>query len=398
MRSTVPGHIGCLLIPRFALSCELAERPELRGLPVALGGGDAGPRVVDVSPEAFRYGIDPGVSLREAIGLCPALVVVEPRPAAYERAFEAIVRALQGASPVVERERIGVAYADLTGLERLYGEGLAEALLRCAPADMEPRAGIAPGKFPALAAAGAAEPGRAVVVDAAAVGDFLASRPIDLLPFDPATLRRLRLLGITTLGALTALPRQAVQARLGATGALAWELARGHDDRPVLPEPCVERAQETIEFAPPLTSRGAIITALEPMLARALRQPAVGHRFVRGLALAAATERGRTWRRTLTLKEPSGDRDRLWRAARTLIEYAEFPGSVAELRLELVGLTREGGRQARLFAERTRREELEETLRQLKARYGHCPVGRVVEVEPWSRVPERRTALVDFDP
>ena len=44
------------------------------------------------------------------------------------------------------------------------------------------------------------------------------------------------------------------------------------------------------------------------------------------------------------------------------------------------------------------RERLEESLRQLKARYGYCPVGQVVEMEPWSRIPERRLGLIDFDP
>jgi DNA polymerase-4/protein ImuB len=48
-------------------------------------------------------------------------------------------------------------------------------------------------------------------------------------------------------------------------------------------------------------------------------------------------------------------------------------------------------------ARTTMRERLEEALRQLKARYGYCPVGRVVEMEPWNRVPERRLALIDFD-
>jgi DNA polymerase-4/protein ImuB len=139
--------------------------------------------------------------------------------------------------------------------------------------------------------------------------------------------------------------------------------------------------------------------ALEPMLVRALRQPSVHHRFVRALVLYATTEQGRAWRRNFTLKEPSGDRDRLWRIVRTLVEYAELPGTITELRLELAGLTREGGRQTQLFREQARRkEELEETLRQLKTRYGQCSVSRVVEVEPWSRVPERRMALVDFDP
>jgi DNA polymerase-4/protein ImuB len=68
------------------------------------------------------------------------------------------------------------------------------------------------------------------------------------------------------------------------------------------------------------------------------------------------------------------------------------------LELELTGLVTAQGRQLALAVGRRRlREQLEDALRQLKARYGYCPVGRVVEVEPWSRIPEQRLALIDYD-
>ena len=392
-------NVACLVIPRFPLACELAERPHLRGLPLALGGGDGGPRVLAASPEALRFGVRSGATLREAIALCPALVVLEPRPARYDVIWEDVSAALQRVSPIVQREQPGAAYIDLTGLDRLYGDSLPPMLLDCAPIALEPRLGIAPGKFAALAAASAAGPGDAITIAAEEVTSFLAPRPIDLLPLDDETLRRMRLLGIDTLRALAALPSQAVQAQFGRAGTTAWGLARGVDGRPVLPDPYVERIIEALDFGPPLVSREAVLIALQTLLTRSLRQPRVQHRFVRAVAVSAVTERDRRWHRLLTLKEPTGDRDRIWLALRTIIDYADLPGAIATLRLELSGLTGEGGKQVQLFRERARRqEELEEMLRQLKARYGHCPVGRVVEVEPWSRVPERRMALVDFDP
>lgn len=393
-------HVACLVIPRFPLACELAGRPQLRGLPAVLGGGDGGPRVVVASQEAYRFGVRSGATLRESIGLCPSLVVLEPRPARYDVIWDDVIAALQHVSPIVQREeQPGVAFVDLTGLDRLYGESLPAMLLDCAPIALKPRLGIAPGKFPALAAASTAGPGDVITITGSEVIAFLAPRSINLLPLDDEALRRMRLLGIGTLGALAALPRQAIQAQFGRSGVIAWELARGVDGRPVLPEPYVERIIEALDFGPPLVSREAVLMALQTMLTRSLRQPLVQHRVVRAVAVSAVTERDRRWNRLLTLKEPTGDRDRLWVALRTIIDYADLPGAIATLRLELSGLTGEGEKQVQLFRERARRqEELEEMLRQLKARYGHCPVGRVVEVEPWSRVPERRMALVDFDP
>ena len=84
---------------------------------------------------------------------------------------------------------------------------------------------------------------------------------------------------------------------------------------------------------------------------------------------------------------------------RTLVEYAEFPGPFTFLSLELGGLTEESGRQYSLFTEQTRRrEQLDEMVRHLKVRFGESPLARVVEVEPWHRLPERRRALLEYDP
>jgi protein ImuB len=44
-----------------------------------------------------------------------------------------------------------------------------------------------------------------------------------------------------------------------------------------------------------------------------------------------------------------------------------------------------------------RRERIEEGMRQLRTRYGRTLVGRMVPVEPWSRIPERRWALVELE-
>ena len=62
-------------------------------------------------------------------------------------------------------------------------------------------------------------------------------------------------------------------------------------------------------------------------------------------------------------------------------------------------LSQESGKQTVLFPGRVRHPaRLDEMMRQLKTRYGTPPMKRVVEVEPWSRIPERRYALMDYDP
>jgi nucleotidyltransferase/DNA polymerase involved in DNA repair len=394
-------NIACLLVPSFALACEFVERPGLRGAPVAITD-EAGLRVADATPEAARRGVRAGITVREATAFCPALVVIEPRPAQVVRAAEALIRALEAITPLVEEVEPGFLYASLDGLERLYpGEGAVEqAILGAFPAQFAPRLGIATARFTASVAARVTAPGTSVRVAAEEAAEFLAERPAAWLPLEQETLDHLRLLGIKTLGAFAALPRHAVEAQFGARAGRAWLASRGEDPTPLRPRPFAqERVVERSQSQPPLISRESIGRTIEQLLGRALRQPQARGRFVRNLRLRAVGEDARLWERIQALKEPMGDRTRLWTLLRLLIEDAPFPGPVAELELELGGLTAESGRQQGLFIDRQRRQtELDEMVRHLKVRYGHSPIARVVALEPWSRIPERRHALMDYDP
>jgi DNA polymerase-4/protein ImuB len=391
--------VGALVISRFPLACELAERTDLAGRPAVVARGDG--TVWTSSPAAELFGVGPDQPLREAISRCPELAVLEGRPAVYRAQEEAIRGALEFTAFAVEEGLEGVWFVELGGLIGCYGsqEAMASAILDCAPAALSPRLGMAPGKFPALVAARRAPAGRFLDVEAGRVETFLAAQAVDVLPVPEEMIRRLRLLGIETLGALAALRRSALAAQFGPSGARAWELAHGDDDSPVRPPQRPERVVEDIGFEAPLASREALQVAAEQALGRVLRDTRMAGRAVRQAVLRAETERGAVWERTVTFKEALVERDRLWTALRTVLVEAQLPGPVSRLELELTGLVAAQGRQLALRVGRRRlREQLEEALRHLKARYGYCPVGRVVEVEPWSRIPEQRLALIDFDP
>src|SRR5438094_8678288 len=123
---------ACCWIPLFALRSELARRPELASLPVALVAPDTArpPRVWQVAPLARRAGVKPGMTVSQAIGLCPARELCEPDPVHYDEQFARLVAALVTVSPVVEPVELGRAYVGTDGLEGLYGgpEKIVEAI------------------------------------------------------------------------------------------------------------------------------------------------------------------------------------------------------------------------------------------------------------------------------
>ncbi len=400
MRTRYP-RIACLLVPSPALAAELAARPQLLGRPVAVSDASAR-RVAEASEAAAARGVRPGQRLSEALACCPTLAVLEPRPARVRHATAQLVEAAAAVSPLVEEATPGEVYADLRGLEGLYPDedALAQALLEEVPPGLGARLGVADGRFTARAAAFAARSGAWLRIGGDEARAFLAPRPTALLPLEEAAREWLALLGIATLGDLATLPRHAVEAQLGAAGGQAWLAARGEDPTPLAAMPHRERVLERAQAEPPLIGREALLHNYGQLLGRALARPVARGRLVRAVRLSAVTGNERVWERRRVLTEPTGDRSRLWTALEPSIEAAEFGGPVAELALELGGLTAERGRQARLLREggARRREQLDEMARHLRLRYGRAALRRVVALAPQSRIPERRYALADYDP
>jgi nucleotidyltransferase/DNA polymerase involved in DNA repair len=397
--------IACLHVPHFALRVAALDRPELDGLPLVLSAQVGGRAVVaDRTPEAAAQGVRPGMLLRETVALCPAAVVVPPDPLREAAALARIVAGLDALSPLVEPDpaRPGCCSVALRGLERSLGppEAAAARLLATVPPVLRPRVGIAPTKFAARVAAGGARPGGWRVVAAAEVVAFLAPQPVAWLPLPPETLRRWERLGLRTLGDLAALPGAAVAARLGPAGRHAWHLARGEDDEPVRPPAREARVVEAMELPAPATSREVLLIALADLTLRAFARPVLRGRHVRQVRLRARLEGGGSWEVAATLREPGGRR-RVVEALGYRLQAATSPGPVEAVGLELVGLLDETGRQEGLpgLGLRARRpRRLAEAGRQLAQRFGASGLYRVVEVEPWSRIPERRHALMGYDP
>jgi DNA polymerase-4/protein ImuB len=308
--------------------------------------------------------------------------------------------------PGVEPAGLGVAYVDLAGLVRCYRSPaeLHAALLGCAPSELRPRLGVGPTKFVAgLAALQRGPDGRSRnvrVIDETEVAAFVTPVPVTALPVEAEMIRRLRLVGITTVGELVALPRHALVAQFGAQGIRLVALLDGAAE-PVRPRPREERLREQLAFPEPLTSREAVLAAAAQVLRRVLRHPRRRGRVARQLVVRAETEQGKRWESRVTLRHARCDHDGLWVTLAPALERASLPGPVSELSVELRGLRPSRGWQGELLPTRRasveRRERIEEGMRQLRARYGRSLVGRMVPVEPWSRVPERRWALVELE-
>ena len=142
------------------------------------------------------------------------------------------------------------------------------------------------------------------------------------------------------------------------------------------------------------------MAALDQLLAQTFSHPTLAGRSVRQVRLRALLADGLSWERSYTFKEALASREAARFALKSKLELPNGlpPAAIDELFLELLGLSGEAARQGSLFVARARQlGQIAEAARQLRARYGHVPLYHVVEVEPWSRIPERRWALVTCD-
>ena len=392
--------IASLLIPGFELRAALRKQPGLALRPAALAPlPGTEPLLGPVTAAAERRGVRPGMRLGEALATCPGLVLVEQDPAAAEQAWEEILRALEDSGFAVDPAEPGCVYFETRGVERLYG-GLEPALKRALAAvgsAWDARVGAAERKFAALAAATVARAGQALIVSDDRVPEFLAPLPLEVVPMDPRRRAELRELGVKKIGQLAGLPGGAVAERLGPDGRRAWGLARGGKAARVRGRRPPAEIVEALEFPEAIGNELTLRRAFGALLDTLLARPERAGRFARKLALSARLVGGGSWRRTATLRDPTAEPARL--KAALAPKLAELPGPVVELRLELIELTEHDGQQLELLpaAGAELDVRLREGLRQVRASTGTGSVNQVVEVAPWSRIPEARALFVPRD-
>ena len=323
-----------LALPALRLEVAVQRRPALAGRPVALCEA-RGNRVVLVacSAAAREAGVRPGMTRAEGRALCHALEALPVDPPAEAAALEALAGEALALSPLVSLDPPLGLFAEAASCAHLcHGEdGLLAALRALATRrGLSSRAAVADGpRLARLAALHGREPvGRLPPGRAAAV---LAGVPLDALDLADDLSRRLRLLGLRTLGDLARLPASTLPRRFGDDGAALARLARGLDAW--VPPAFVPGGPiaEALELEAPLDTLEPLLFALKRLLDRVeLRLRGRGAATTR-LEVRLGQDDGATLVAEVALAHPFRAAGSLLRIARARLQQVQLSAPVARV-------------------------------------------------------------------
>jgi DNA polymerase-4 len=225
----------------FYASVEQRDRPELRGLPVIVGGG--GPRgvVAAASYEIRPFGVHSAMPTREALRRCPHAVIVAPRISHYSAVSQQIFAVFHEFTPLVQGLSLDEAFLDVTASLGALGDG--ETIGREIKRRIRGRTGltasvgVAPNKLVAKIASDLRKPDGLVIVRSDEIEALLDPLPVrKLFGLGPKTAPKLESVGIHTLRDLRLAAPSRLRPLFGRYTERVQQRAAGIDDRPVLPD------------------------------------------------------------------------------------------------------------------------------------------------------------------
>jgi protein ImuB len=288
---------------------------------------------------------------RAAEALCPTALVTARDLGVETRRFEHVVLTLEGLIPRVEVVEPGLALLPVGGAVRYYGgewplmERVAKELKEVA---IGAQLGLADGPFAARWAAMTAGEKPHVIDDTVA---FLAALDIAVLERNEL-IDTFRWLGVTTLGELASLPREAVASRFGEVGLRAHRLASG-EDRSTRPRSIPAHLAVESRYDDPLENLDQVAFAARALSARLMvglrREGIAPHRVEIEAEAGSGTVRTRIWRSADPFLEATLA-ERVWWQLRVWVEQEGVLGGLVRLRLDPSDLSGDGRQLALLEA------------------------------------------------
>lgn len=223
----------------FFAAIEMRDNPQLRDIPLAVGGrSDRRGVIATCNYPARAFGVRSAMSTARALQLCPSLTVVSGNMDKYRQASQQIMEIFREYSDLIEPLSLDEAFIDVTDCSKRHGSAtlIAKEIRKKVreAVGITLSAGVAPNKFLAKVASDWNKPDGQFVITPDQVDAFVETLPVNKISGvgEKLTLR-LHEAGVETCGDLRSWTLPELIDRFGKMGQRLYEHARGIDDRPV---------------------------------------------------------------------------------------------------------------------------------------------------------------------
>jgi len=244
----MPRAIVHMDLDTFFVSCVRLENPQLKGIPLIVGGGERGV-VASCSYEARFFGVRSAMPIRMAMQLCPQAKIVKGDMELFSKKSHEVTQIIEEHSPIVEKASIDEFYLDITGLDKFYGcykwtNELTQTITK--ETGLPISFALSVNKTVSKIATGEGKPKGNLEIPENKVKPFLNPLSIRKIPMvGEVTFNLLSRLGIRNIEKLAETPAEVLQSMIGKNGLELWKKANGIDNTPV--EPYTERKSLSTE-------------------------------------------------------------------------------------------------------------------------------------------------------
>lgn len=328
----------------FYASVEVLRNPELRDKPVIVGGVSSRGVVTSASYEARRFGVHSAMPTSRARRLCPNGIFVQPDFHSYIEKSKEVREVFDSFSPIVEPLSLDEAFLDIQKARRMWpnpatlAEALKDRVLR--KTGLVASVGVAPNKFAAKLASKKAKPNGIIVLGPDEIRSFLD--PLGVEEFwgvGDETAEMLKRLGLKTIGQTAVVPEETLEKVLGSLGVHISKLARGRDDRVVIPDAPRKSLGSEETFEQDLTAQEQVlrrVLKLSDRVSARMRAQGISGRTV---TLKIRLSNFRTLTRSKTLPHEIDSVSGVFAVAKGLLQAEAKRAAPPGARIRLVGVS-----------------------------------------------------------
>lgn len=323
----------------FYASVEQRDNPQYRGLPLVVGGlpQGRGGVVAAASYEARRFGIRSAMPSKQAVQLCPDVIFVIPRFAAYKEVSKKIREIFGRYTDLIEPLALDEAYLDVTEDKQHIGSAIAIARqIKQAIRDelqLTASAGVSVNKFVAKIASAMNKPDGLAFIGPGQIETFMEGLAVEKFHgVGRVTAEKMKSIGLHTGADLKRLGEEELVGHFGKSGRFYYRIVRGIDERPVQPDRETKSVGAEDTFAYDLTTAAEMNPELDKIA------KTVCERLQRYMLKG----------RTVTLKIKYSD-FRIITRSRSFVQGVDDLAAIAETTKQLLADTEPGGKPVRLL-------------------------------------------------